>query len=129
MKKMLLILVGIYTFAFNVNKNYSCETLGFSFKKNGKIYNVANDIRTNKQMQKDLGKLYQVSFIPVKNAIKLKVEDKNDTLPYVQSIKNKIDVYITKDKQVLMFVDKNTSQIAIKIPIKQLVIYYKCKEK
>jgi hypothetical protein len=127
MKKLLLILIGIYAFAFNLNQNYSCETLGFSFKRAGKIYNLPNDVKTNKQLQKDLGKLYKISFIPLKNEIKLRVGDKNDTLPYVQSIKNKLDVYVTKDKQVIVFVDKNVSQIAIKIPSEQMVIYYQCK--
>ncbi|GAX87883.1 conserved hypothetical protein [Lebetimonas natsushimae] len=127
MKKLLLVLISIYLFAFNLNQNYKCETLGFSFKKDGKIYNVPNDVKTNKQLQKDLGKLYKISFIPVKNAIKLTVGDKNDTLPYIQTIKNKLDVYVTRDRQVIVFLDKNVSQVAVKIPSQQMVIFYQCK--
>lgn len=127
MKKLLLILIGIYALAFNLNQNYKCETLGFSFKKDGKIYNVPNDVKTNKQLQKDLGKLYKISFIPLKNEIKLTVGDKNDTLPYLQTIKNKLDVYVTRDRQVIVFLDKNVSQAAVKIPSQQMVIFYQCK--
>ncbi|WP_024787041.1 hypothetical protein [Lebetimonas sp. JH369] len=57
----------------------------------------------------------------------LKIGDKNDTLPYIQTIKNQFDVYVTKDKQVIVFADKNVSQIALKIPSQQIVIYYQCK--
>jgi hypothetical protein len=127
MKKLLLVFIGIYLFAFNQNQNYKCETLGFSVQRNGKIINIPNDVKTNKRMQKDLGKLYEINFTPVKKAIKLTVGNKNDTLPYVETIKNKLDVYVTKDKQVIVFVDKNVSQIAIKIPAEQMVIYYQCK--
>jgi hypothetical protein len=55
------------------------------------------------------------------------VGDKNDTLPYLQTIKNKLDVYVTRDRQVIVFVDKNISQIALKIPSQQMVIFYQCK--
>jgi hypothetical protein len=131
MKKFVFIfgLMGLFLFGFKLNTDYDCETVGFSFQKNGKVYNIPNNIMTNKQIQKDLGNLYEINFTPIKNAIRVEVGGKKDILPYIKTIKNKLDVYITKDKQILMFVDKNTSQIAIKIPIKQLVIYYKCKEK
>jgi hypothetical protein len=127
MKKLLLILTGIYLLAFNLNQSYKCETLGFTFKRNGKVYNIPNDIKTNKQMQKDLGKLYEINFVPLKDAIKLTVGGKDDILPFINTIKNRLNVYITKDRQVIVFVDKNVSQIALKIPSQQMIIYYQCK--
>jgi hypothetical protein len=127
MKKLLLILTGIYLLAFNLNQSYKCETLGFTFKRNGKVYNIPNDIKTNKQMQKDLGKLYEINFVPLKDAIKLTVGGKDDILPFINTIKNRLNVYITKDRQVIVFVDKNVSQIALKIPSQEMVIYYQCK--
>ncbi|WP_024789265.1 MULTISPECIES: hypothetical protein [unclassified Lebetimonas] len=127
MKKIFLFLIAVFSFGFNLNQNYSCETLGFAFKKNGKIFNVPNDVKTNKQIRKDLKNLYKIDIKPLNNSLFLKIGDKNDTLPYIQTIKNQFDVYVTKDKQVIVFADKNVSQIALKIPSQQIVIYYQCK--
>jgi DNA-directed RNA polymerase specialized sigma54-like protein len=130
MKKILFIFIGVFALAFNLNQTYHCETLGFSIQRNGKILNVPNDIKTNKKMQKDLGKLYEIDFTPLKNSIKVTVNKKNDVLSYIESLKNKkIDVYVTKDKQAVVFVDKDSPQIALKIPADKMVIYYECKKR
>ena len=127
MKKIFLLVIGIFLFGFNLNQHYKCETLGFGVKRGNKIINIPNDIKTYKRMKKDLGNLYEVDFAPQKNSISLKVGNKTDILPYIESIKNKIDVYVTKDREVVVFVDKKVNQIAIKFPSKQMVIYYQCK--
>jgi len=127
MKKIFLLVIGIFLFGFNLNQHYKCETLGFGVKRGNKIINIPNDIKTYKRMKKDLGNLYEVAFVPQKNSISLKVGNKTDTLPYIENIKNKIDVYVTKDREVVVFVDKKVNQIAIKFPSKQMVIYYQCK--
>jgi hypothetical protein len=128
MKKLFLMTIGIFLFGFNLNHTYHCETLGFALNRGGKIINVPNNIKTYKQMRKDLGALYEIDFTPFKNSIKVSIGKKSDNLDYIESLKNKkIDVYVTKDKQAIIFVDKKASEIALKIPSQEMVIYYQCK--
>lgn len=129
MKKILFVGFSIYMFAFNINQNYSCETLGFSFQKDGKVFNIPNDVKTYKKIHQDLGNLYEIGIKPLQKKIQVSVGNKKDILSYVKNLKNNIDVYVTDDNQVIVFVDKNSSQISLKIPSEKMIIYYQCEKR
>ena len=127
MKKLILLIFAIFLFGFNLNQNYTCKTLGIEIQRNGKMYQIPNNEKTTKNLQKDLKDLYKINITPIKNALKIKVGQKKDILPFVKKLKKNFNIYITKDKDVIVFLDRNVSQIALKIPANKMVIYYQCK--
>ncbi len=128
MKKMILaVIFSSFMFAgFIPSQMYSCKTLGISFKENNKTVNVPNNKETEANFQKTLKGLYAVKIKFVNQALKIFTKDGNDTLNYVKKYKN-LDVFVTKDKQGVIFVDNNLSQIGFMIPARKTMIYYQCK--
>jgi hypothetical protein len=128
MKKVLFltIVIGVL-FGFDLNKTYSCETLGLSFKQNNKTYNIPNNKESEKQLKQSLKDLYFIKIKPLKKQMEVYVGDKNDTLDYVKTLNKKVNLYKTKTSDLFILTDPKTSQIGIEIPAKKMIIYYQCK--
>ena len=128
MKKISLLFVSaMVLFAFNVGTTYNCKTLGLSFKKNGKIYNVPDNNQTDANLKKSLKELYSIKIKPLKNALSVYVGDKNDTLNYLKTLKHNIKLYKKDKSDIFVIVDENVSQIGLSIPSQKMIIYYQCK--
>ena len=128
MKKILSLgIAAAVSFAFNLNQTYSCETIGISFKKNNKVYNIPNNAKTQTKMKNSLKELYSVKIKPENKQMVIYVKDKQDTLDYVKMIKKRVALYKTKASDLFILSDAKSSQIGINIPSQKMIIYYQCK--
>jgi len=128
MKKFLAVLVfAVSLFGFELDKTYSCETLGLSFKENNKTYNILNNKESEKQLKQSLKDLYFIKIKPLKKQMEVYVGDKNDTLDFVKTLNKKVNLYKTKTSDLFILTDPKTSQIGISIPSQKMIIYYQCK--
>ena len=126
-KTLLLTLTALGLFAFNIGQTYNCKTLGLSFKKDGKTYNIPDTNETTKKLQNSLKNLYNIKIKPQKKALKVYVGDNSDTLSYVKTLKKEIKLYKTKKSNLFILVDEKVSQIGLSIPSQHMIIYYQCK--
>ena len=118
--------VGLVFAAFVPNKEYSCTTIGITFRDKNQTINVPNNKKTQANLKKILKHLYSLKIKFVKHNLVVTTAKTKDTLKYFKKFK-KLDVYITKDKQGLIFVDNNQTQIGFMVPAQQTMIYYQCK--
>ena len=112
--------------AFLPNKTYTCETVGVSFKDGNQTRNIPNNKKTVKSLKKTLKNIYSIKLNLNQKILNIKAGNSNDSLRYLKKFKS-LDVYITSDKQVLMFVDSNKTEVGMMIPSQKIMIYYKCK--
>jgi len=128
MKKLVFlgILTGLVFGAFLPNKDYSCTTIGLTFKDKNQTINVPNNDKTRENLKKILKNLYSLKIKFKNGKLLVKTSKTSDTLSYLKKFKN-LDVYITSDKQGLIFVDNNHTQIGFMVPARQTMIYYQCK--
>ena len=128
MKKIFLaILTSSLMFgAFLQNKTYNCDTVGISFKDGNQTRNVPNNTKTNKKLKKILKNLYSIKLKLDKKMLNVNAGKSSDTLAYLRKYKN-LDVYITGDKKVIIFLDYNKTQAGMMIPSLKTMIYYQCK--
>ena len=128
MKKLLSIgIIGVSAFAFNINQTYTCETLGVSLKQNNQVRNIPNNVKTYKMLKKALKSLYMIKIRPEKKKLTIYVNKKKDTLDFVKKLPNKVSLYKTKESDLFVFVDANSSQIGMEVPSDGMMIYYQCK--
>lgn len=127
MKKILVLMVSVFAFGFNLNQVYSCKTVGISFKENNQTYEIPNNEKTVKDLKAHLKGLYEIKIKPVDKNLVVFVGDKNDTLNFVKNINKNVSLYVTKDFALQIMTDNNTSQMAINIPSQKMIIYYQCK--
>jgi len=128
MKKIFLaILTSSLMFgAFLQNKTYSCSTIGISFKDGNQTRNVPNNAKTQEKLKKILKNLYSIKLNLNKKMLNVDAGKSNATLAYIRKYKN-LNVYITGDKKVMMFLDSNKTQAGMMIPSLRTMIYYQCK--
>ena len=128
MKKIFLagLISSLMFGAFLPNKIYNCQTLGISFKDKNQTINIPNNDKTKEQLHKVLKKLYSISFKTDGKRLSIKAGKTNDTMVYVKKFKS-LDVYITKDHKVFLFLDSNHTQAGLNIPSQKTMIYYQCK--
>jgi len=128
MKKIIFIgiLTSLMFAAFLPNREYTCNTIGLSFKDKNQTINVPNNAKTKDKLKKVLKYLYTLKIKFTDNGLTVTTSKNKDTLKYLKKFKN-LDVYITSDKQGLMFVDNNQTQIGFMVPSQQTMIYYQCK--
>ena len=128
MKKIFLaILTSSLMFgAFLSNKTYNCNTVGISFKDGNQTRNVPNNVKTNKKLKKILKNLYSIKLKLDNKMLNVDAGKASDTLAYIRKYKN-LDVYITGDKKVMIFLDYNKTQAGMMIPSLKTMIYYQCK--
>jgi hypothetical protein len=128
MKKVLFltIVIGVL-FGFELNKTYSCETLGVNIKKGKNIVSIPNSIKTYKQLKQSLKDLYSIKIKPLKKQMAVYVGDKNDTLDFVKTLDKNVNLYKTKTSDLFILTDSKTSQIGIEIPTQKMIIYYQCR--
>jgi len=129
MKKFLF--TGIMTAslfaAFLPGKVYKCENIGLTFKDKNITRNIPNNDKTKKDLQKILKDLYTIQIKLDKNkTLDVTAGKKSDKLLYIKKFKT-LDVYVTRDKKVLMFLDSNHTQVGMMIPSQSTMIYYQCK--
>jgi len=128
MKKFLIIgMISAFAFAFNLNQTYTCETLGVSLKQNNQVRNIPNNVKTYKMLKKALKSLYMIKIRPEKKKLTVYVDKKKDTLDFVKKLPNKVSLYKTKESDLFVFVDANSSQIGMEVPSDGMMIYYQCK--
>jgi len=129
MKKILLMgfmTVSLFS-AFLPNKVYNCENIGLTFKDKNITRNIPNNDKTKKDLQKILKDLYTIQIKLDKNkTLDVTAGKKSDKLLYIKKFKS-LDVYVTGDKKVLMFLDSNHTQVGMMIPSQSTMIYYQCK--
>ena len=128
MKKLLFaVLFSSLMFgAFLPNKTYTCTTLGVSFKDGNQTRNVPNNKETQKELRNTLKNLYSIKINIDKKMLNIEAGKSSDTLAYIKKFKT-LDVYITADKQVVLFLDSNKTQVGMMIPSQKTMIYYQCK--
>lgn len=128
MKKIFLaILTSSLMFgAFLQNKTYSCSTIGISFKDGNQTRNVPNNAKTQEKLKKILKNLYSIKLNLNKKMLNVDAGKSNATLAYIRKYKN-LNVYLTGDKKVMMFLDSNKTQAGMMIPSLRTMIYYQCK--
>jgi len=128
MKKIFLaILTSSLMFgAFLQNKTYSCSTIGISFKDGNQTRNVPNNDKTQEKLKKILKNLYSIKLNLNKKMLNVDAGKSNATLAYIRKYKN-LNVYLTGDKKVMMFLDSNKTQAGMMIPSLRTMIYYQCK--
>jgi len=128
MKKFLL--TGIITaslFAgFLPGKTYNCENIGLTFRDKNSTKNIPNNKDTEKELKKSLKDLYAIKIKLDKDGLDVTVGNKTDKLVYIKKY-NSLDAYITKDKQAVVFLDSNHTQVGLLIPSQNTMIYYQCK--
>ena len=112
--------------AFLPNKTYNCETVGVSFKEGNQTRNVPNNKKTQKELKNTLKNLYSIKINIDKKMLNIEAGKSSDTLAYIKKFKT-LDVYITADKQVVLFLDSNKTQVGMMIPSQKTMIYYQCK--
>ncbi len=128
MKKFLFTgMIVAFAFAFNLNQTYTCETLGISFKKNNKTYNVANTVKTQKQLKKSLKLFYNIHAEFKNKQLILQIGEQNDTLAYVKNVKGNVELYAEQKGRLFVLSDANVSQIGLSMPSQDLIIFYQCK--
>ena len=127
MKKILILIISVFAFGFNLNQVYSCKTLGISFEENNQTYEVPNNEKTVNDLKAHLKELYEIKVKPVDKNLIVFVGDKNDTLSFVKKVNKNFSLYVTKDFALQIMTDNNTSQMAINIPSQRMKIYYQCK--
>lgn len=127
MKKLLILIISVFVFGFNLNQVYSCKTLGISFEENNQTYEVPNNEKTVNDLKAHLKELYEIKVKPVDKNLIVFVGDKNDTLNFVKNVSKNVSLYVTKDFALQIMTDNNTSQMAINIPSQKMIIYYQCK--
>ena len=129
MKKFLLtgfVTVSLFS-AFLPNKVYNCENIGLTFKDKNITRNIPNNKETQKELKKILKALYSIKIkVDRNNTLNLTAENKTDKLIYIKKY-NSLDAYITKDKQAVVFLDSNHTQVGLLIPSQNTMIYYQCK--
>ena len=128
MKKLIIstALMGSLFAAFLPNKTYNCNTVGISFKDGNQTRNVPNNAKTNKKLKKILKNLYSIKLKLDNKMLNVDAGKASDTLAYLRKYKN-LDVYITGDKKVMIFLDYNKTQAGMMIPSLKTMIYYQCK--
>jgi len=128
MKKILL--TGIITaslFAgFLPNKVYNCENIGLTFKDKNITRNIPNNKETEKELKKTLKNLYSIKIKIDKNSLDVMTGNKTDKLIYIKKY-NSLDAYITRDKQAVVFLDSNHTQVGLLIPSQNTMVFYQCK--
>ncbi len=112
--------------AFLPNKTYNCETVGVSFKEGNQTRNVPNNKKTQKELKKTLKNLYSIKLNLDKKMLNVEAGKSSDTLAYLRKYKH-LDVYMTGDKKVVIFLDANKTQAGMMIPSLKTMIYYQCK--
>jgi len=127
MKKILILIISVFAFGFNLNQVYSCKTLGISFEENNQTYEIPNNEKTVNDLKAHLKELYEIKVKPVDKSLIVFVGDKNDTLDFIKNVNKNVSLYVTKDFALQIMTDNNTSQIAINIPSQKMIIYYQCK--
>ena len=127
MKKILVLIIGVVVFGFNLNQVYSCKTLGISFEENNQTYEIPNNEKTVNNLKTLLKEFYEIKIKPVDKNLIVFIGDKNDTLGFVKKVNKNISLYVTKDFSLQVITDNNTSQIAINIPFQKMRVYYQCK--
>ena len=128
MKKLIfsaLFISGVFA-SFLPNKTYNCETVGVSFKDGNQTRNVPNNKKTQKELKNTLKNLYSIKLNLDKKMLNVEAGKSSDTLAYLKKFKS-LDVYITADKQILIFLDSNKTQAGMMIPSQKTMIYYQCK--
>jgi len=129
MKKILMtgVIAASVFAAFLPNKTYKCSTIGLTFKDKNVTRNIPNNNKTKKDLQKILKNLYSLQIkLDKNNQLDVTAGGKTDKLLYLKKFKT-LDVYVTRDKHVLMFLDSNHTQIGMMIPSQSTMIYYQCK--
>lgn len=128
MKKFIFmsVFVSLIFAAFLPNKEYSCTTIGLTFREHNQTINVPNNKKTEANLKKVLKHLYSIKAKFTKKGLVVTTSKTKDTLKYLKKYK-RLDVYITSDKQGLMFVDNNLTQMGFMVPSQQTMIYYQCK--
>jgi len=129
MKKFLL--TGFVTaslFAgFLPGKTYNCENIGLSFRDSNITRNIPNNKQTQEELKKTLKTLYSIKIkLDKNNTLDITSGNKTDKLIYIKKY-NSLDAYITKDKQAVVFLDSNHTQVGLLIPSQNTMIYYQCK--
>jgi len=127
MKKILLFALAVWAFAFKTGHVYRCETLGVGYKDNNQSYEIPNNAKTQKQLKEMLKVLYTIKVKPNEKTLSVYVSDKKDELNYVKSLKKGVNVYKTKQSDLFVVTDSNTSQIGLQIPSEKIMIFYQCK--
>ena len=127
MKKILVLIISVFAFGFNLNQVYSCKTLGISFEENNQTYEIPNNEKTVNDLKAHLKELYEIKVKPVDKSLIVFVGDKNDTLDFIKNVNKNVSLYVTKDFALQIMTDNNTSQMAINIPSQKMIIYYQCK--
>jgi hypothetical protein len=128
MKKFLAVMVFVVSlFGFELNKTYSCETLGINIKRGKNIISIPNSVKTYKQLKQSLKDLYSIKIKPLKKQMVVYVGDKNDTLDFVKMLDKKVNLYKTKMSDLFILTNTESSQIGIEIPSQKMIIYYQCK--
>jgi len=129
MKKFLLtgfVTVSLFS-AFVSNKVYNCENIGLSFRDNNITRNIPNNKQTQKELKKTLKTLYSIKIkLDKNNTLDITSGNKTDRLIYIKKYSS-LDAYITKDKQAVVFLDSNHTQVGLLIPSQNTMIYYQCK--
>ena len=128
MKKLIIstALIGSLFAAFLPNKTYNCDTIGVSFKDGNQTRNIPNNKKTSKELKNTLKNLYSIELSLDKKMLNVKAGKSSDTLAYLRKMKN-LAVYVTADKQVMIFLDANLTQAGMMIPSQKTMIYYQCK--
>ena len=128
MKKIFLaILTSSLMFgAFLPNKTYNCQTLGVSVKDGNQTRNIPNNKETSKDLKNTLKNLYSIKLKLDNKMLNVDAGKSSDTLAYLRKMKN-LAVYVTADKQVMIFLDANQTQAGMMIPSQKTMIYYQCK--
>ena len=128
MKKLIFsgILASALIAGFLPNKTYNCETIGVAFKDNNKTIKIPNNAKTKEQLQSILKNLYSISFKTDGKLLNIKAGKNSDTMVYIKKYKS-LDTYITRDRQVLLFLDSNHTQAGLNIPSQKTMIFYQCK--
>ena len=129
MKKFLLIgFVTASLFAgFLPGKTYNCKNIGLTFRDKNSTRNIPNNKETEKELKKTLKTLYSIKVkLDKNNTLNIIAGNKADKLIYIKKY-NSLDAYITRDKQAVVFLDSNHTQVGLLIPSQNTMIYYQCK--
>jgi len=129
MKKFLLtgfMTVSLFS-AFLPDKLYNCDNIGLTFKDKNITRNIPNNKETEKELKKTLKTLYSIKVkLDKNNTLNIIAGNKADKLIYIKKY-NSLDAYITRDKQAVVFLDSNHTQVGLLIPSQNTMIYYQCK--